>query len=204
MRNTSTCWHCTATMQSLQMIERDMCSRSAKAKRSNNSPCVLECEWERRCSAMRIHRGHFAATSKMAYFGRSRAKNRVISLAILALRFLGFQANFVDFQNPVFFCKIQAAATQKHKNEYGHGRRHVSWPHILAIFWKTPILSFVWPFQDWKRKSPIFSATLAIFNVTFTPTRSQKAVAKTKDQKSAVESLIFSIKTTPDISHLLR
>ena len=105
---------------------------------------------------MRNISGPFAATSKMANLGRSGAKTAFSASPFWRYVFCGFREVRSIFKNP-FFAKSRLA-TQKHKNEDGRGRRN-----IFCYFLKTPILSFVWPLQDWKRENPIFPAVLAIF-----------------------------------------
>ena len=84
--------------------------------------------------AREVFRDHFAATSKMAYFGHSRAKTDVFGLAILALRFQWFQRNSVDFQNPLF--TKSRRATQKHKTQDGRGPRNKLWSFFEDPDWE--------------------------------------------------------------------
>ena len=123
MRNTST--YCTAKLQLLKIMERDMSSRSEKARETQAILIVFlkvngkegAVEWEMS--------GPFCSHFSDGLFRTLRCKDYVFGLAILALRFLWFQGSSVDFQKPVSCFAKSRCATQKHKNEDGRGRRHI-------------------------------------------------------------------------------
>ena len=86
---------------------------------------------------------HFAATSKMFYFGPFGAYNCVFRLAIFSpfwhYVFSGFSETRSILKSSRLLQK-PSAPLQKHKNEDGRGAKPIE---ILAIFWKTLILSFL-------------------------------------------------------------
>ena len=120
-------------------------------RKSSNSPCVLEGEWERRCSGMRNISGPFAATSKMAYFGTSRAK-----IAFLASPFWHYV--FSGFSETRFCFAKSRRATQKHKNEDGRGPRNKLWPILEDSDFKLRVA-----ISRLEMQTSIFLAALDIF-----------------------------------------
>ena len=160
-------------------------------------------EWEN-------FRDHFAATSKMAYFGPSGANTAFSASPFWHDVFCGFSGNRPICNNP-FFAKSRRA-TQNTKMRMG-AAEEIYFGHFL----KTPILSFVWPFQDLKRENPIFTTVLDIFALRYKMQASHPKKArrrcrrwkttKMKDKQFVFESLIFSMVPQDDdgyFTNLLR
>ena len=139
---------------------------------------------------------------RVPYSLHSCAKTALSTSPFWHYVFCVFRELLSIFKNPCF-CKIQARHP-KTQNEDGRGQRNIFWP-----FWKTPILSFVWPFQDRRRKSPIFPRSSG-HSLHSIKSHHSKPEGGSEDgrQKIGFSRASFSVwypKTTPHIcAHLLR
>ena len=135
---------------------RDLLSRREKARKLNNSPCLLEAEWDRKCKFKKKYFGTMLLPRLTWPISGPTLQTLFLQPRPFGAMFTVVSAEICRFSKTRFWSS-PGAPPRKTKMRMGAP------PEIeFAIFQGAWFWGFAWPFQDQKPENPIFPAVLGM------------------------------------------